>query len=98
MLRISLTSYNVKGLSSPEKHPNLCCELVRLKTHIFLQKTHFRADKVPKLDDSRYSVVYHSTSWASKSKGDYTFNYRTYIRIDYIFISLDTLPLAMETK
>lgn len=61
------TSYNVKGLNSPEKHTRL---LGRLKSHIiFLQETHFRKDKIPRLGNHRFPIVYHGASQTSKSSG-----------------------------
>lgn len=70
MTRITLTSYNVKGLNSPEKRTRLLTELRRMKSQIiFLQETHFRNDKTPKLGNRRFPTVYHGASQTAKANG-----------------------------
>lgn len=60
----------MKGLNSPEKCTSLLVELGRLKSQIiFLQETHFRKDKIPRLGNRRFPIVYHSASQTSKTSG-----------------------------
>lgn len=50
MATLLVSTYNVRGLSSPHKRSKLWWELKRLKTQVvFLQETHFTSQSLPKL-------------------------------------------------
>ena len=70
MTKLNVTSYNVKGLNNPEKRSKLLAELSRLKSQIiFLQETHFKNDKIPKLGNRKFPTVYHIASQSTKTNG-----------------------------
>lgn len=67
---LKVTSLNVRGLNTPEKHSQLLADLQKCKTQVaFLQEMHFRGDRIPKLTNGAFPTVYHSISPISKSKG-----------------------------
>lgn len=50
MPTISVLSYNIKGLNTPEKRSLVLQEVKKLKADIvFLLEIHFRADSIPRL-------------------------------------------------
>lgn len=70
MTKLKIISYNVKGLNTPEKRTIILSELWRLKAQVaFIQETHFRQDRIPRLYNFRYPICYNSCSKGSKSKG-----------------------------
>ena len=65
-----ITTYNVRGLSTPQKRRRLMGDLKRDATQIaFIQETYFRKDAVPKLYNKDFPWAYHATSPIAKSKG-----------------------------
>ncbi|KAM5158282.1 protein transport protein Sec61 subunit gamma [Mantella aurantiaca] len=65
-----ITSWNIRGLATPEKRSATLRELKRLHSEVcFLQETHFKIDKIPKFSNHDYPHVYHSGSPVSSAKG-----------------------------
>lgn len=59
-----------QGIEFPEKRTSCLAELWRHRADIaFLQETHFRTDKIPKLANKYFSTSYHSLSSTTKTKG-----------------------------
>lgn len=69
-LSIKLFSINAKGLNIPEKTTTFLNGFHKQKANIIcIQETHFKADKVPKLQDKTFSLAYHATNPEGKTKG-----------------------------
>ena len=69
-LSLKCLSLNVKGLNQPEKRSQVLSSLTKHKAQfIFLQKTHFRSDAIPKLSNHIYQTALHATNSSSKTKG-----------------------------
>lgn len=67
---VRLVSINVKGLNTPKKRSMVLANLKHMKAHFcFIQETHFRAAKIPRLRDHFFLTAYHGCSPDSKSKG-----------------------------
>lgn len=67
---LTVTTFNVRGLRTPEKRSSVLRELWRARTQVaFIQETHFQVGKVPRFSDRRYAYAYHAPSPIPKSKG-----------------------------
>lgn len=67
---LRFTSYNVKGLGTPEKRMTIARELRRAGSHVaLLQETHFKTEKIQKIGAKDFPYAYHAASNDSKSKG-----------------------------
>lgn len=66
----TVISHNVRGLNTPEKRTTILRELKKGRPHFaFLQETHFKSHKIPRLTDSYFTEAHHATNDKTKSKG-----------------------------
>lgn len=67
---IKLLSINAKGLNIPEKRTKFFNEFHKQKANIIcIQETHFKSDKIPKIQDKRFPTAFHATNPEGKTKG-----------------------------
>uniref|UniRef100_A0A8C5M2P2 Reverse transcriptase domain-containing protein n=1 Tax=Leptobrachium leishanense TaxID=445787 RepID=A0A8C5M2P2_9ANUR len=67
---LSLLSYNVRGLNTPEKRRQILRELRALRASvIFIQETHFRGDSTLTLADRNFPLGFYSNYTGGKSRG-----------------------------
>ena len=70
MEEVKITSLNVKGLNVPEKRKMLLNDLRRSGTDVaYVQETHFKAGRLPLLQNRFFPCVYHAPNQQAKSKG-----------------------------
>lgn len=69
-LSLKLLSINAKGLNIPEKRTKFLNEFHKQKANIIcIQESHFKTDKIPKLNDKRFPLSFHATNPEGKTKG-----------------------------
>ncbi|CAJ0962575.1 unnamed protein product [Ranitomeya imitator] len=70
MASLQLCSLNVRGFNVPEKRSKVLYGMHKKRVDILLlQETHFRADRIPKLNHKYYTQWFHGSNSDPKSKG-----------------------------
>uniref|UniRef100_A0A8C5MJ29 exodeoxyribonuclease III n=1 Tax=Leptobrachium leishanense TaxID=445787 RepID=A0A8C5MJ29_9ANUR len=67
---LTLVTYNVKGLNTPEKRSRILRDMFLMRASIvMLQETHFREGAAPLLRDHKFPMSYFSNYVGGKSRG-----------------------------